>query len=58
MNDAERRAEILAQQEAREQATGIKAKRLKEAKAQERAKMRPPIVYLSGAEKAAINAGW
>lgn len=41
----ERRARIIADQEAREREHGVKAERLREARAQERAKMRAIANY-------------
>lgn len=48
-SDKDRRARILA--ECEERTMGVVAQRLKEARAQERAKRRPPIVYEPAAEK-------
>lgn len=54
-SESERRSRIIAEQEAREKETGIKAQRLKDARGQERTKMRPLSTYLPGAERAVIS---
>lgn len=54
-SDSERRARILAEQETRERDQGIKAKRLRDARAQERAKGRTLATYLPGAERALLS---